>query len=170
MKKLYPHLWKWNFARNQWTLRLTLHTCISAHTLAKKFTLHTCISAHTLAKKPSIGKCVKLSFINPLGLSHVTLTNPLHSSIYCNRKQQSVRNFIFTSSCRLHIPKHLLILYCSARITSMNMLKKLHGLSPRANYTDRATAACRHSNCQLLRIEGATWSAWRIPTTVFSVL
>jgi hypothetical protein len=29
---------------------------------------------------------------------------------------------------------------------------------PRANYTDRATAACRRSNCQLLRIEGATWS------------
>jgi hypothetical protein len=37
---------------------------------------------------------------------------------------------------------------------------KLHGLSPRANYTDRATAACRRSNCQLLRIEVATWSAW----------
>jgi hypothetical protein len=37
---------------------------------------------------------------------------------------------------------------------------KLHGLSPRANYTDRATAACRRSDCQLLRIEGATWSAW----------
>jgi hypothetical protein len=32
--------------------------------------------------------------------------------------------------------------------------KKLHGLSPRANYTDRATAACRRSDCQLLRIEG----------------
>jgi hypothetical protein len=32
---------------------------------------------------------------------------------------------------------------------------KLHGLSPRANYTDRATAACRRSDCQLLRIEGA---------------
>jgi hypothetical protein len=31
---------------------------------------------------------------------------------------------------------------------------KLHGLSPRANYTDRATAACRGSDCQLLRIEG----------------
>jgi hypothetical protein len=46
---------------------------------------------------------------------------------------------------------------------------KLHGLSPRANYTDRVTAACRRSNCQLLRIEGATWSAWRIPTAVFSV-
>jgi hypothetical protein len=37
--------------------------------------------------------------------------------------------------------------------------KKLHGLSPRANYTDRATAACRRSDCQLLRIEAATWSA-----------
>jgi hypothetical protein len=36
---------------------------------------------------------------------------------------------------------------------------KLRGLSPRANYTDRATAACRRSDCQLLRIEGATWSA-----------
>jgi hypothetical protein len=30
--------------------------------------------------------------------------------------------------------------------------KKLHGLSPRANYTDRATADCRRSDCQLLRI------------------
>jgi hypothetical protein len=26
---------------------------------------------------------------------------------------------------------------------------KLHGLSPRANYTDRATATCRRSDCQL---------------------
>jgi hypothetical protein len=46
---------------------------------------------------------------------------------------------------------------------------KLYGLSPRTNYTDRATIACRQSDCQLLRIKGATWSAWRIPTTVFSV-
>jgi hypothetical protein len=36
---------------------------------------------------------------------------------------------------------------------------KLHGLSPKANYTDRATAACRRSDSQLLQIEGATWSA-----------
>jgi hypothetical protein len=48
--------------------------------------------------------------------------------------------------------------------------KKHHGLSPWANYTDRATAACRRNDCQLLRIEGATWSAWLIPTAVFSVL
>jgi hypothetical protein len=45
---------------------------------------------------------------------------------------------------------------------------KLHGLSRRANYTDRANAACRRSDCQLLRIEGATWSAWRIPTAVYT--
>jgi hypothetical protein len=31
---------------------------------------------------------------------------------------------------------------------------KLRGLSPRANYIDRATAACQRSYCQLLRIEG----------------
>jgi hypothetical protein len=36
---------------------------------------------------------------------------------------------------------------------------KLRGLSPRANYTDRATAASRRSDCQLLRIKDATWSA-----------
>jgi hypothetical protein len=47
--------------------------------------------------------------------------------------------------------------------------KKLHSLSPRANYTDRATATCRRSDCQLLRIKSATWSAWWVPTVVFSV-
>jgi hypothetical protein len=38
--------------------------------------------------------------------------------------------------------------------------------SPQANYTDRATAACRRSFCELLRIEGVAWSAQRIPTDV----
>jgi hypothetical protein len=42
---------------------------------------------------------------------------------------------------------------------SVILKKKFHGLSPRANYTGRATAACRRSDCQLVRIEGATWSA-----------
>ena len=36
----------------------------------------------------------------------------------------------------------------------LNVIKKLGGLSPRANYTDRAAAAGRRSLCQLLRIEG----------------
>jgi hypothetical protein len=34
---------------------------------------------------------------------------------------------------------------------------KLLGLSPRANYTDRATVACPRSECQLLWVEG-----WRL--------
>jgi hypothetical protein len=40
----------------------------------------------------------------------------------------------------------------------MNFLKTktiLRSLSPRANYTDQETAACRRSQCQRLRIEGA---------------
>jgi hypothetical protein len=45
---------------------------------------------------------------------------------------------------------------------------KLHGLNPRANYTDRANTACRLSKCHILRIEGVAWSAQRIPTAVFS--
>jgi hypothetical protein len=32
--------------------------------------------------------------------------------------------------------------------------KKLHDLSPRANYTDRATAACRRSDCQFFSDRG----------------
>jgi hypothetical protein len=47
--------------------------------------------------------------------------------------------------------------------------KNLRGLSPQANYTDRTTAAYQRSWCQILRIEGATWSASRIPMDVFSV-
>jgi hypothetical protein len=45
----------------------------------------------------------------------------------------------------------------------INIIKKhknkLPGMSPRANYTDRATAASRRTGYQLLRIKGATWSA-----------
>jgi hypothetical protein len=40
--------------------------------------------------------------------------------------------------------------------TAKKLKLKLHDLSPLANYTDRATAASRRSDCQLLRIEGAT--------------
>jgi hypothetical protein len=59
--------------------------------------------------------------------------------------------------------------WCNLHVSFKYRYQKLHGLSPRANYTDWATAACRRSDCQLLRIYGGTWSAWRIPTAVFSV-
>jgi hypothetical protein len=43
--------------------------------------------------------------------------------------------------------------------SSSNLEIKIRGLSPRANYIDRATTACRRSKCRFLRIEAATWSA-----------
>jgi hypothetical protein len=43
---------------------------------------------------------------------------------------------------------------------------KLHAFSPQVNYTDQATATCRRSLCQFLRIEGVAWSAQRIPTAL----
>jgi hypothetical protein len=42
---------------------------------------------------------------------------------------------------------------------------KLRGRSPQANYTERATAACRR-NRKPLRVEGVVWSAQRIPTAI----
>jgi hypothetical protein len=54
--------------------------------------------------------------------------------------------------------KTIYVLDSTATVNSLKFEKlKFYGLSPRANYTDRATAACRQSDCQLLRIESATW-------------
>jgi hypothetical protein len=92
-----------------------------------------------------------------------------------------VRLYVLTSEDYYRLPSNeglwflamLLYRYCltnrepwlSSRLSSIQTKTKtktkLHGLSP------RATAACRRSDCQLVRIEGATWSAWRIPTAVF---
>jgi hypothetical protein len=82
----------------------------------------------------------------------------------------SLRNFgYFLRVAWYHISEYK-TLYGRLQWTLITFIKeKLHGLSPRAYYTDRATAACRRSDCQLLRIEGSTWSAWRIPTAVLSV-
>jgi hypothetical protein len=54
-------------------------------------------------------------------------------------------------------------------INPSNICKKtkLSGFSPRANYTERSQFVAEVS-ANFLQIEGATWSAWRIPTAVFS--
>jgi hypothetical protein len=49
----------------------------------------------------------------------------------------------------------ILTLRCPEIHIAILIFFSLHGLSTRANYTDRATAACRQSDFQLLRIEGA---------------
>jgi hypothetical protein len=59
------------------------------------------------------------------------------------------RHLKFATMSKVHKPRN----------SESGATNKLHGPSPRANYTDRATAACRRSDCQLLRIKGATWSA-----------
>jgi hypothetical protein len=46
-----------------------------------------------------------------------------------------------------YVPVPLILLWA----VRYELKKKLHGLSPRVNYTDRAIAACRRSDCQLLR-------------------
>jgi hypothetical protein len=48
-------------------------------------------------------------------------------------------------------------------------IKKLHGLSPRANYTTERPPLVDEVSSNFLLIEGATWSSWRIHTAVFSV-
>jgi hypothetical protein len=60
-------------------------------------------------------------------------------------------------------------IHSATDLVSLLHIYKLCYLSG-STLTDRATAACRRSNCQLLRIEGATWSAWRVPMAKFSVL
>jgi hypothetical protein len=47
---------------------------------------------------------------------------------------------------------------------------KLRGLSPQAKYTDRATAACRRSYCQPLRIEDASVSVTDLYGRIFGFL
>jgi hypothetical protein len=50
---------------------------------------------------------------------------------------------INSPACKEPVPENWIA--CGSQI----FREKLHGLSPRANYTDRATAACRRSDCQL---------------------
>jgi hypothetical protein len=54
----------------------------------------------------------------------------------------------------------------------MNLFQKtnkLRGLNPRANYTDQATQLVGEVSAKFYA-EGATWSAWRIPTAVYKYI
>jgi hypothetical protein len=54
---------------------------------------------------------------------------------------------------RATCPAHHTLSLCSS-LNEQNSYSSLSGLSPRANYTDRATVACRRSWCQFLLLEG----------------
>jgi hypothetical protein len=96
----------------------------------------------------------------------VDLVPPSKSRPWTVSNRRNVSSWTLRASC-LSLSK-IGVKIWSLRLDGF-VKKKTHGLSPRANYTDRATAASRRNVCQLLRIKGATWSVWRIPTAVFSV-
>jgi hypothetical protein len=60
------------------------------------------------------------------------------------------------------------VLHTRLTLPRTKLKKKLNSMVWVREWTI-ATAACRRSDCQLLRIESATWSAWRIPMAVFSI-
>jgi hypothetical protein len=107
--------------------------------------------------------CLSLGFNSFLCQTLVPETGTVESTMWTVPHNNSLLIQIYHSDRQRQ--KHYSILLLNKKLAE----KKLHGLSPRPNYTDRATAACRRSDCQLLRIEGATWSAWRISTAVFSI-
>jgi hypothetical protein len=64
------------------------------------------------------------------------------------------RKFLFLTGL---VPQYLCLPACSRSLYRRSypgslFTYKLHGQSPRPNYTDRATAACRRTDCQLLRV------------------
>jgi hypothetical protein len=124
------------------------------------------------------------------GIQHVsqqlTLNGTVLATEHCTR---TCRTFIVQS--RVHVATYIYI-YIANRVGTSDISCGVYGLrilgpplgssghsswlpirrpgfDSRHYQTDRATAACRINDCQHLKIEGATWSAWRIPTAVFSV-
>jgi hypothetical protein len=93
------------------------------------------------------------------GVRGVEVRRRLRSCCHCDQPTQ------LTNFCVPTVHKGEGVLVC---LFVTHKQKHLRGLSPRSNYPDRATAACRRSYCQRLRIEDVAWSAQRIPTSVFS--
>jgi hypothetical protein len=96
-----------------------------------------------------------MTFLNTLLFYGEELLTPCHTPQLDDHPLSGASVYSLLHSIPLG---HLLKLHWKTRHAVLAS-KKLDGLSPRANYTDRAIASCRRSDCQLLRIEGATWSA-----------
>jgi hypothetical protein len=101
------------------------------------------------------------------GMMNLEMSGKVGRRIGCGSRGELVREMLLQLHEREMQPAVLIRSAHNAEETNAAVLQtnnikqknKLHGLSPRANYTDRATAACRRSDCQLLRIKSATWSA-----------
>jgi hypothetical protein len=95
------------------------------------------IPSHSISPRPILISFTHLRLGLPSGLNHWVMhpVARVSTNIYRNLRTQQMS---------------VLVLLC----TSYSKKKlKPHGLSPRANYTGRAAAACRLSHCQLLRIK-----------------
>jgi hypothetical protein len=116
--------------------------------------------------QPRYGRGIRFSFYQEVRISWIFLARKANSlTAICERLSTPVVfNFLCSRTPRCNFSSTLYSQICWYIKTKET---KFHGLSPRANYTNRATTASQRSDCQLLRIEGATWSAWRIPTAVF---
>jgi hypothetical protein len=86
----------------------------------------------------------------------------LLANIAIVKVERTARYIDMLNSCRYQIQMSLITRDCWSlvaaafhrRIQATNKTNKLRGLSPRANYTDRATAACRPRWYQHFRIDG----------------
>jgi hypothetical protein len=79
-----------------------------------------------------------------------------HTSHYIN-KSSRIR-IMLCVHINFYLQTHILQPINELQPLISKKTNKLHGVSPRANYTSRATAAFRQIDCQHLRIEGATRS------------
>jgi hypothetical protein len=126
--------------------------------MAFHLSLHGASSIQSTPLHPvSLRSILILSSHLQLGLPSCVFPTGFHTRI--------LYEFIF-SPIRAACPAHLIlfVLYSgkSTRFAApvglrpQTKIKKTNfvAFSPRANYTDRSTAACRRSECQLLRIEG----------------
>jgi hypothetical protein len=91
--------------------------------------------------------------------SHAVIQH-LHKNCLVNRVYAS-NSTMMLETVRISVAK-----FCRELCWFMQKSLFFCGFSPQANYTDRAAAACRRTQCQLMRIEGVAWSAHRIPTAV----
>jgi hypothetical protein len=97
------------------------------------------------------------------GFRNITQFLSLYSMIVIQKKRQLYPAYVFLIIWFRKITQ-------AVEKAPFNRLKtKLRDLSPRANYTDRATALVGEVSTNFLRIEGAAWSARRIPTAVISI-
>jgi hypothetical protein len=150
----FKGLWQWHDIKLTCMFNIFHHLIFGRNIIFQKLNL-----------LPSLDKSTKSALLWP---SDQASSYP-QVSVWCtNHKVKDLDADL--SSDLLHWP----LLYRCERWSNpeggiSNCIFLLHGLSPRANYTDWATATCRRSDCQLVRIEGVTWSAWRILTAVFSL-